>query len=232
VIVRDAGERLHVITQPDHARLSRRLMQACSRLVEHPRRAVILKAVGEHDNGWAEVDAAPMVNPATGEPFDFVTAPAGVRQGVWPRAVRRLAADPWAAALVAQHAVTVYEKYRAEAGWATFFSGMERLRDELVQASGQPPGDLAQDYEYVRLGDLLSLAFCTGWTEPLQFGDWNVTRAGTHVSVSPDPFAGAVVPVQVIARELRRGPYADDRGLHAELARAQAIVLHGTVGSR
>jgi hypothetical protein len=232
VIIRPAGERLHFITQPDHAHLSRRVMEACSALADNPRRPVILRAIGEHDNGWAEVDAAPIVDPATGEPSDFVTAPAPVRQAVWPRGVGRLSSEPWAAALVAQHAITVYDRYRPDPAWTTFFGRMEALRDAMVRASGGRSDDLSQDYEYVRLGDLLSLAFCTGWSEELRFAEWSVVGSGTRISVSPDPFDGAVVPMQVSARDLPRGPYAGDSELRAEFARADAVVLHGTVAGR
>ena len=63
------------------------------------RRDVILETIAEHDNGWAEEDAAPSVNPETGRIYDFVNAPLNVRHRVWPRAVARLEEDPWAAAL-------------------------------------------------------------------------------------------------------------------------------------
>ena len=38
----------------------------------HPRRERILLAVGEHDNGWAELDGAPPVDPVTGQIYDFI----------------------------------------------------------------------------------------------------------------------------------------------------------------
>ena len=71
-------------------------MEHCVPLASRPRRDAILHAIAEHDNGWAEGDAAPSVNPATGQIFDFISAPIAVRQGVWPRGVARLAGDPWA----------------------------------------------------------------------------------------------------------------------------------------
>src|SRR3712207_6208701 len=110
MIVREQADRLLLITQPDHAHLSRRVMERCVVLRDRPRRTSILLAIGEHDNGWAEPDAAPQVDPATGSVHDFVTAPLAVRHSVWPRGVARLANDPWAAALVAQHAITVYDR--------------------------------------------------------------------------------------------------------------------------
>lgn len=229
MIIRNADKHLLFITQPDHAQLSRRVMEACTQLTTNPRRVHILHAIGEHDNGWLEPDAAPIVDPASGKPFDFVSAPAAVRQDVWPRGVRRLAQDPWAAALVAQHAITVYDRYASDAQWMPFFVCMKNLRDEMRRSSGEDPQAIANDYAFVRLGDLISLAFCTSWTDPLGFAGWTVTRSGPHVRVSPDPFETAVIPLEIQARELRQGPYSTDAELRAEFAHAKVITLQGTV---
>jgi hypothetical protein len=227
LIIRTAGEHLQFITQPDHAKLSRRVMEACTALATHPRRAAILNAIGEHDNGWAEPDAAPIVDPASGNPIDFVSAPLTVRHGVWPRAVQRLTHDPWAATLVAQHAITVYERYWPDPEWTPFFTRMASLRDEMLRASGVEPGALPSDYVFVRLGDLISLAFCTGWTDALHFAEWTVSRTDTDVHVSPDPFGGAVIPLEVQARALPPGPYQTDSLLQDAFADASVTTLRG-----
>jgi hypothetical protein len=207
-------------------------MQACTALAARPRRASILNAVGQHDNGWAEPDGAPIVDPATGNPVDFVSAPLAIRHDVWPRAVQRLAHDPWAAALVAQHATTVYERYWNDSDWTLFFARMTRLRDEMVSASGVEPAALSADYVFVRLGDIISLAFCTGWTDALHFAEWTVFPTGTDVYVSPDPFGGAVIPLEVQVRVLPRGPYRTDAQLQSAFADANVITLHGTASGR
>src|SRR5688572_20362072 len=100
MIVRPFSDSLLLITQPDHAHLAGAVMARATALAPHPRRASILLAVAEHDNGWAEPDAEPIIGPS-GDVADFIAAPIVVRQGVWPRAVVRLASEPWAAALVA-----------------------------------------------------------------------------------------------------------------------------------
>ena len=105
-------------------------MEHCVPLATRSRRDAILHAVAEHDNGWAEEDAAPRVDPATGQIFDFVSAPAGIRQAVWPRGIARLADDPWAAALVAQHAITIYDRFRPREPWRPFFAEMEEARPD------------------------------------------------------------------------------------------------------
>ena len=132
VIVRQAGDTLQLITQPDHARLAGAIMQHSVALAAHARRASILLAIAEHDNGWTEPDAAPLIDPATGIPLDFISAPIAVRQGVWPRGVARLAHDPWAAALVAHHAIAIFERYRERQCVDEFFAEMETMRQAML----------------------------------------------------------------------------------------------------
>jgi hypothetical protein len=228
VIVRQLDDRLLLITQPAHAHLSRLVMERCVALRERPRRASILHAIGEHDNGWAEPDAAPEVDPAAGRIYDFVSAPLRVRHGVWPRGVARLAQDPWAAALVAQHAIAVYDRYRGQPEWDPFFAEMKASRDALLRASGQARAELEADYVFVRLGDLISLLFCTGWTEGQRVGPWSLSTAGTRVIVSPDPFAAAAIPLEIEAREIRSGPFRSNTELREALAFAGAVTMSGT----
>jgi len=229
VIVHPAHDALQLITQPDHAHLARAIMEHCVPLARSPRRMAILRAIGEHDNGWAEEDAAPIVNPETGEIADFVTAPLRVRHTVWPRGVARLAGDPWAAALVAQHAITVYDRFRSEAGWTSFFDKMEAARGAMLAASSVSLDELAADYVFVRLGDLISLTFCTGWTDAQRFGGWTVQLVGARVVVVPDPFGEAIIPVEIRAREILRQRFRSDLQLRGALAGAKAITLRGEV---
>ena len=229
MIVRAVAGGVQLITQPDHARLARSIMEHCAPLAVRPRRAAILHAIAEHDNGWAEEDAMPTVDPATGQVVDFVGAPLSVRHAVWPRGVARLSGEPWAAALVAQHAITVYDRFRSEADWASFFSEMETARGRWMRAAGLTIGDLAADYSFVRLADLISLTFCVGWLDPHQFEDWTVQLARTRVTVTPDPFAGTAIPIEIVAREVPRQSFRSDRDLRVALAEARMTTLQGEV---
>jgi hypothetical protein len=227
VIVRSVHDRLQLITQPDHAHLARAIMEQCVPLAARARRDTILHAIAEHDNGWAEEDAAPRVNHETGQVSDFVTAPASVRQAVWPRGVARLAADPWAAALVAQHAITVYDRFRSDNEWTPFFTEIEAARDAMVRASELSLVDLLPDYAFVRLADLISLTFCTGWTDQQRFGEWTVQRFDTRVVVTPDAFGGAEVPIEISAREIRNQSFQSDEELRDVLREANVMRLQG-----
>jgi hypothetical protein len=227
VIVREDGDHLLLIRQPDHARLSRRIMERCVALAAHPRREVILHAIEQHDNGWSEEDAAPAVDETTGRILDFVNAPSAVRHRVWPRGVARLREAPYAAALVAQHAITVYDRFRREPAWEPFFAGMQAAREEMLQASGLRQAEIDADYPLVRLGDLISLTFCTGWTDVQRYGGWTVQRAEARVTVTPDSFGGLCVPLTITARRVTNRRFTSIADLRDELASAEMIELQG-----
>src|SRR5262245_34811124 len=194
MIVLPAGDSLLLITQPDHAALARRVIERWKLpdLAHHPRLASLLYAIEHHDDGWLEVDAVPSIR-EDGQVADFVTAPLAVRQGVWPRCVSALSANPFAAALVAEHARYVYLGHRGKLEWSDFFAEMERLRSQYAAAAGVSLSELQQDYAFLRLGDLISLAFCNHWTEAKEDFHFTIRWRDNRVIVSPDPFGEAVV---------------------------------------
>jgi hypothetical protein len=230
MIVRRLADRCLLITQPDHAHLARRVMEHCVPLAARARRDSILVATGEHDNAWAEEDAAPSVDPATGEVLDFMQAPATVRRGVWPRTVARLAGDPWAAALVAHHAATVYVRFRPDPEWASFFAEMEATRDSLVRSQGLSLEDLEADYPYLRLGDLISLTFCTESSEAQRFREWAIQLDGSRVVVTPDLFGGREIAFEIAARTLAQRRFRSEAALREALESARPTTLEGAVG--
>ena len=229
VIVRCLLDRLQLITQPDHAHLAGTIMESCVALKAEPRRDAILRAVYAHDNGWLEEDQSPRLNSKTGDIVDFVSAPLSVRHAVWPRAIMRLGKDAWTAALIAQHAITVYDRFRPNSEWSSFFAAMEAERDARLEISGLSLEDLIADYRYVRLGDLISLTFCTGWTEDQRFGTHTIRLSGAHVVVLPDLFGGTTIPIAIDAREVRPQRFDSDATLAAALRTANTIVLRGEV---
>lgn len=232
MIVRHVGEMLQVITQPDHARLSGDLLQHAVVLAGHPRRASILRAIYDHDNGWTEPDAAPLIDPVTRTPLDFVHAPLEVRQGVWPRGIARLRDDPWAAALVAQHAAAVYDRYRGDAMWTPFFAGMEALRDTMLGVAAGTLHDLLADYRYLRLGDLLSLVFCNGWSDVQQYDAWSFQLRGAQIEVWPDIADGKPIPFEVRARVIGQRVFRTNEELREVLAGTPFTTVHGAMTMR
>jgi hypothetical protein len=228
VIVRTNSDHLLLITQPDHAALSAAIMRQWhgDGLPVHPRREWLLVATREHDAGWAEVDAAPIVDPASGCLLDFIHAPDAVRQDVWPRAIERLAPVPYAAALVAQHALHLYRDNRSNPAWQPFLVQIEHLRAvQLRRAAPLTLEDLIADYFFVRMGDLVSLCFANNWPGPLHEGEYAIRVQGSRVTVTPDPFNGETVRLALPARRLAARAYTSAEDAAAALAAAPTVVL-------
>lgn len=231
MIVRRHANAQLLITQPDHAALAGQIMRRwrANGLPDNANHALILAAVDEHDNGWREVDATPIID-AGGAILDFIHAPEDVRRGVWPRGIVRLHDRPYVAALVAQHALHIYRRFRDGTGWAPFFTSIEALRERYLQASA--PATLEQllaDYAFVRLGDLASLTFCNGWTTPQndEFG-YAMWMDGARLVITPDPFEGATIPIEVTARELSARRYDSTADAKRAFDGAPIVALQGT----
>lgn len=236
MIVVGEAPAVRYITQPDHAALAGRLMSrwAADGLPQSPRRSDILLAVGGHDNGWREIDRAPLVAESGGPALDFVTLPAPLRQAVWPRVTGELESTPYAAALVAEHALVAYRRYQTDPGWVPFFEEMTAIRDRHLQSSGVLLDDLQRDYAFVRLGDIASLSFCgvdmTGLGT--EFG-YELRLEGSRLTFTPDPFDGAAIPLEVPYRELTARAFASAGEARRAWEAAGTRTLHGTaVGLR
>ena len=229
VIIRASGGELLLIQQIDHAALAERLIAAWQPgdLKASPRRDEILFATRRHDDGWIDEDAAPLVDSESGGLLDYVHAHDDVRRGIWPRGVERLSPFPYAAALVAQHSLHLFEKYRADPEWTAFFDRMERLRAVNLDAAGsRTEDDLRRDYFFLRMADLLSLQFCDDWREPQRFGDFESCWDGTRLTITPDPFGGSTVSMTITARRLPNIRF-DARDAADAFAEAPQVTISG-----
>jgi hypothetical protein len=243
MIVRATGNDLFLITQPDHAELAAALMREWKghEFASRPTREAALFATARHDIGWAEEDRAARLDRDTGRPFDFMTLPDRRRQAIWPRAIDALSTEStYAAALVAQHALTIYRRNRVDPEWAAFFATLEAERDRWFDSAARPEGlhrgvdppagtrtSFLQDYAMLRMGDLLSLSYCNAWSSPEELEGFAIWSDGERLSVSPDPFEGAEVSIAIAARRLPEGPYRSEHELEEAWASAPIVRLEG-----
>jgi hypothetical protein len=240
MIVRHTEGRLLCLSQPDHAALAGRLAEAWAAdgLPGRPTRDRVVEAVCVHDIGWATEDRALRFDGETHGPHGFITAPLEVRQGAFLRGVDDLApGDPYVAALVAQHGLTVYRRFQHDPAWAGFFPTLERRRDDLfgrvLAETGTAPFTFLQDYTVLGLCDLFSLVFCNGWREPHLMEGYEAVLEGDRLVVTPDPFGGAAIALDVPARALPSRPYWSQADLDAAWAEAEPARLTGcAIGAR
>jgi hypothetical protein len=217
MIIRPHGDKQLLITQPDHAELAGHIMARwkADGLPQNSRRSVILKAVFEHDNGWAILDAKPMLG-EDGAVLDFMTLPDYAKRDVWPRAIAGVCQEPYAAALVAQHAIHIYRRYRPDPEWAVFFEALETARHAYLGITGTAIETLTRDYFFLRMGDLISLTWCNAWTgeQKDDTGSPYVIRPeGDRIVITPDPFAGESVEMTIAGREHPGGAEVTLRGV-------------------
>lgn len=216
----DAGPCLRVTTQPDHAVFAAEVLKLwrADGLPENPRRAAILFAVREHDNGWREADSAPRVHPEHRRPYNFMEIPTGLRTEIWLRGVDRFReAQPYASLLVAEHAARLHRDHRSHDEWRTFFEALDERRQELTEECFADPVELDADYRFLELADLISLAVCSGWTGPMERGGLSFEVKGSDLYMDPLPLAGATT-FRLRCRTIPDRPYAGEADLGGELA--------------
>jgi hypothetical protein len=223
MIVYDEGETLLFITQPDHAHFTGELLSLwrADGLPEHPRRAEILFAGREHDNGWREEDAAPRWNAEEGRPHDFLTMPQAARIGIWERGTARFAGShPYASLLIDRHAQNLYRERRDEPEWQDFFAYSDELAGGLFAATSVSEEEVAADYRFLDFGDLVSLVVCNRWNEPFSRHGWSGAYSDSTLHLDPLPLAGATA-FAIPCRRIPKRPYRGDADLGGELAAAR-----------
>jgi hypothetical protein len=206
VIVVDEGDRLRIITQPDHARFGAELLSLwrADELPAHPRRDRLLLAVREHDNGWREADAAPMVDRHRRQPFDFTTYPLAAKREIWQRGIFRYAAsEPYIALLIAFHAQTVHQP--SDAIVHELLDELEPRLEEWLEQVGLDRETIADDYRWLSMADGLSLAVCTGsdaWSGDLPIE----SRLDSQIlHLRPFPLTARYLPKQSWGRDSELG---------------------------
>lgn len=234
IVARDTSGSLLFVTQPDHARFAGELLSLwrTEGLPDHPRRGEILFAAREHDNGWREADAAPRWDRERGRPHDFVSMPREDRIEIWERGTARFAGEhPYATLLIVRHALELHkDRFRqpgGDEGWAGFQEYLEELERGLLEETGAAEEEVAADYRWIDLTDLVSLAVCNRWQEP--FGRRGLrgflaglpaTAEPLRLAIDPFPLAGATT-FRIPCRRIADRPYTGDADLAVELARAR-----------
>ena len=162
-------------------------------------------AAREHDNGWREVDDAPVFSSSTGNGARLHCAwLTRSSSRVWPRAIERVGQTSAVRGCSRGPArASVYDAHRGKPSWASFFADMESRRDQELASDDPTPrrGARRPITDFSTVVDLLSLSFCHAWTDERERSGCRVRYADDGIEVSPDPF-GEPVPVRIRARRL------------------------------
>ena len=205
-------------------------------------------AAGFHDQGWIEVDKRPEID-AQGRPLNFTQIDEARHTEFYSAAVRDIAkTDPHAAYLVSLHASGLYSRRYGWSGlkpvdWTSIgprgralLAGEKAYRAALFASIA--PRDVEfeaawRGYMLLETFDYLSLLTCFGFESsgcgpvPTVEGQWeqlSVTRTGPwEVQLSPFPFPGDELEVEVEAVHLGGETFASHEALQAEFASVDPV---------
>lgn len=223
MIVLSQNDRFRCVTQSDHAALAAEIfaLWRLDGMPDHPRREALLRAIREHDNGWRETDAAPLVDIASGAPHDFRSLPGGARDALWERSTTRHAAnDPYVALLITTHALRLHEDRRHETSWTAFLERMEMRWQELSLLAAIDEATVTADYRLLALADTVSLALCGASIPRFQRAGYTAQLAAETLHLKPFPLAGATT-FRLNCRSIPQRRYPSDTDLAVALATAR-----------
>ncbi|MGH7490990.1 MAG: DUF3891 family protein [bacterium] len=233
MIIRHFASSLQLISQLQHAALAARIMRHWQpdHFPESPRKASILNAIAQHDHGYTEIDEALVVDEATGQLLDFMEISDALKRDTSLRGIERLASDPYAAALVAQHRLHVYRRYTEHPEWSAFFTHVMSARDAHLRTAGSVSlEELLRDYAFVRAGDLASLTFCNNWSEvDSDSCGYSMRLMGTSLIIIPDPFGGRTFEIKIDACEIAHQSFSSAADARRVAASAPIVTLRGFV---
>ncbi|TWT37408.1 hypothetical protein KOR34_23580 [Posidoniimonas corsicana] len=239
-----------LIPQRAHARLSYELAAAWGNAVVPPllsglesARGELLQAVRTHDEGWAEWESAPAIDPDHQRPYGFTEMPPADAQRLWTHSIEACRQiGPLAGWIVSGHFIHLQSKhdhdYDQWAPWlAQQHSHQQAWLDEWrAQDPGHTPEVARRSLFYLQTFDWLSLWLCCraplGAHDPdetlelsasrFEFGPFHWTAAAGRATATPWPFAEPQLDLSVDALRVPVGRYATSEQL---LAAAQTAKL-------
>jgi hypothetical protein len=119
ILLEEKGERdleLLVIRQTDHAFLAGFFAREWGneRFSKPQPNASFCLAVAEHDNGWAEWELRPQLDPKTQLPYSFMSIPTATHIALYQKGIERLVkVDHYAGLLTSLHVSGLYDRARA-----------------------------------------------------------------------------------------------------------------------
>jgi len=220
-----SGPQWMLISQIEHARLSGDLARHWGtggiELLE-PNEEV-LRAIYHHDDGWAQWETHPRVDPHNGRPFAFTEMPLDDSLAIWRRSIE-LSAEigPLAAWIVAGHfSALLRDSSSAGDGRAIAWLGeFEKRRAEWLaewtgnQGAAQAQAIADRALAHLRLFDALSLWFCCAErSEPHLLrcpgGVCRFVPASQAVTIAPWPLRVPELQVEVVGDLVEAQPYTD-----------------------
>ena len=216
MIVREAGASWQVVLQTDHADLSAAFARQWADT--GPRHESLLVAAERHDDGWAVWEQAPLIEPETGKPLNFLDVQVPAHLAFYRAGIAAVSdADAYAGLLVSMHGAGIYrQRYGTQPELQlTHAAEAKALVDAFVaeqegafEARAAPLGIGDElrwaDYHRLQLYDRFSLYFCLSDVAGGEAGEVAGFRftplEGWRVALDPYPFVESPARFSLLRR--------------------------------
>lgn len=247
MIIRADDRGLTLIRQTEHARLCGEMARSWGNEHFEPVEPLeqVAWAAAEHDNGWAEWEEAPRLNPETRRPCTYTDIPIDQHQEIYRRGIgRAITHDRYAGLLVSLHGSLLYSRFRSgQPGAQDFLEEQRSVQRRLVDAMRADPAlrsfceepRLSTNRDLVFGWDTLSLFLCHGaaWLDYLELpADYHgrrvrvaVERRKKGVVLDPYPFRTTPLEVSAAALYTERTHFANESELREALDTSTKVGL-------
>ncbi len=223
MIVRDAGAGWQVVLQTDHADLSAAFARQWADT--GARHESLIVAAERHDDGWAVWEQAPLIEPETGKPLNFLDVQVPAHLAFYRAGIAAVTdEDAYAGLLVSMHGAGIYrQRYGTQPELQlTHADEAKALVDAFVaEQEGAFAGRAAQlgiedelrwaDYHRLQLYDRFSLYFCLSDVEGGEGGEVAGFRfeplGGWRAALDPYPFAESPARFSLLRRLVPKQPW-------------------------
>ena len=204
MIVRDRGDSWQVVLQTDHADLAAAFARDWAD--RDARYHSLVLATERHDDGWAVWEQAPLVEPETGRPINFLDVGVPAHLAFYRACIAAVSdQDPYAGLLVSMHGAGIYrQRYGTDPALSLtradevaeqveeFVDEQESSHSGRLATTGYSDEERWSDYHRLQVYDRLSLYFClrdAEYGEPWEIRDYRLEPLGAwRVAIDPYPF--------------------------------------------
>jgi hypothetical protein len=162
LVVTERENEILLFEQHEHARVCGELAKQWrdDYFCGHDKRASVIYAIIEHDNGWIELDQKPLLNKETSLPYSFIDYPLSPKLAAYTTCINRVEKeDDYAALICSLHYTSFFIDYTN--GRGAEFITQERLRQEkLGRRLKINKESLLFHYNLLQFCDNLSLYLC------------------------------------------------------------------------
>jgi uncharacterized protein DUF3891 len=232
MIVCDVGDRWQIVLQTDHADLSGEIARAWVDGTDHSDSVAV--AAERHDDGWAVWEQAPMCDPQTSKPLNFLDVGVLAHLAFYRAGIAAISEqDPYAGLLVSMHGAGVYrgrygiqpelkltfaDEVREQVD--AFVAEQEASYETRTRSLGVTEAQRKGDYELLQIFDRMSLLFCTNETLTPPASEFQGYRfepdAPGVVRVTPYPFEGEERSFTLLRRLLGKREWRDGEHFRRE----------------